>query len=218
MTVHGTGTSGPANPDTEELSPQSSEDAINKLEDQISAPNVASENDAVKKEAAPDADEAKNASSVPQHHRTSCFFEWRLLPQHKISVIHDDPNVQAGQSSSSLSSSQSNNLIKFKCDLCLEEVEGGIGGLKLHQIGLHINPYYLSASDRILAQISSYAVQTDKTEGPWVPNWDTFKVCNLKISVAKFLHLLNIKLVSLQNEFLNSTGTLSINEITKHDS
>ena len=56
-------------------------------------------------------------------------------------------------------------------------ITGGIGGLKLHQIGLHINPYYLSASDRILAQISSYAVQTDKTEGPWVPDWDTFKVC-----------------------------------------
>ena len=53
MTVHGTGTSGPANPDTEELSPQSSEDAINKLEDQNSAPNVGSENeDAAKK--APD--------------------------------------------------------------------------------------------------------------------------------------------------------------------
>ena len=96
MTVHGTGTSGPANPDTEELSPQSSEDAINKLEDQNNTPNVASENDAVKKEAAPDADDAENASSEPQHHhRTSCFFEWRLLPQHKISVIRDDPNVQA---------------------------------------------------------------------------------------------------------------------------
>ena len=187
MTVHGTGTSGPANPDTEELSPQSSEDAINKLEDQNSTPNVASENDAVKKEAAPDAGDAENASSKPQHHRTSCFFEWRLLPQHKSSVIRDDPNVQAGQSSST--SSQPNNLIKFKCDLCLEEVEGGIGGLKLHQIGLHINPYYLSASDRILAQISSYAVQTDKTEGPWVPNWDTFKVRNFKISVANFFIL-----------------------------
>ena len=68
-------------------------------------------------------------------------------------------------------------MTKFKCDLCYDEVlEGGIAGLKLHQIGLHINPYYLSASDRILAQISSYAVQTDKTEGPWVPDWDTFKV------------------------------------------
>ena len=58
----------------------------------------------------------------------------------------------------------------------LEKVDGGIPGLKLHQIGLHINPYYLSASDRILAQISSYAVHTDKTEGPWIPDWDTFKV------------------------------------------
>ena len=47
--------------------------------------------------------------------------------------------------------------------------------LKLHQIGLHLNPYYLSASDRILAQISSYVVQTEKTED-WVPDWDTFKV------------------------------------------
>ena len=182
MTVHGTGTSGPANPDPEELSPQSSEDAINKLEAQnsVTTPNdVTSENVDVKQEAALDAEaHDENASSEPQQQRTSCFFEWRLLPQHKISVINDDPNVQAGQSSSS---SQPNNLIKFKCDLCPEEVEGGIGALKLHQIGLHINPYYLSASDRILAQISSYAVQTDKTEGPWVPNWDTFKVLTYTI-------------------------------------
>ena len=85
---------------------------------------------------------------------SSCFFEWSLLPQHRLNGSTD----------------------LLRCDLCGQEVSGGEVSLKLHQIGLHINPYYLSASDRILAQISSYVVQTDKTEGPWVPDWDTFKV------------------------------------------
>ena len=65
---------------------------------------------------------------------------------------------------------------KFLCELCEKEIQGPEILLKLHQIGLHLNPYYLSASDRILAQISSYAVHTEKTEVPWVPDWDTFKV------------------------------------------
>lgn len=92
--------------------------------------------------------------------KSSCFFEWELLSQHR----------------------QGDKLV---CHLCHEEFQEEVK-LKLHQIGLHVNPYYLSASDRILAQISSYAVQTDKTEGPWVPDWDTFKVIFLKISKKWF--------------------------------
>jgi hypothetical protein len=85
--------------------------------------------------------------------RTSCFFEWALLPHHQIES-------------------------RMVCDLCKEDIKGEELDLKLHQISRHINPYYLSASDRILAQISSYAVQTDKTDGPWIPDWDNFKVIN----------------------------------------
>ena len=96
----------------------------------------------------------ENGIDSSEVQRSSCFFEWILLPQHTV---------------------EGSGL--FKCDLCLAEVEGGVAALKLHQIGIHINPYYLSASDRIIAQISSYVVQTDKTEGPWIPDWDTFKVC-----------------------------------------
>ena len=94
--------------------------------------------------------------SVKPVRGTSCFFEWELLPQHRVEVDGNDT--------------------KFLCDLCHDEIQGTEVNLKLHQIGLHLNPYYLSASDRILAQISSYAVQTGKTETPWVPDWDTFKV------------------------------------------
>ena len=100
--------------------------------------------------------EEERADRPASARSSSCFFEWSLLPQHRLNGSTD----------------------LFRCDLCLQEVSGGEVSLKLHQIGLHINPYYLSASDRILAQISSYVVQTDKTEGPWVPDWDTFKVRN----------------------------------------
>ena len=75
---------------------------------------------------------------------------------------------------------------KFLCDLCHDEIQGSEVNLKLHQIGLHLNPYYLSASDRILAQISSYAVQTGKTETPWVPDWDTFKVISELLFLKSF--------------------------------
>ena len=102
-------------------------------------------------ERSPDTHEAESANSPLRS--SSCFFEWALLPQHRLNGSTD----------------------LFRCDLCMQEVTGGEVSLKLHQLGLHINPYYLSASDRILAQISSYVVQTDKTEGPWVPDWDTFK-------------------------------------------
>lgn len=118
----------------------------------------------------PSADAVANATAeelaANQEHeevscRSSCFFEWCLRPHHQIEGVED----------------------KFVCDLCREEIKGGELEFKLHQIGLHVNPYYLSASDRILAQISSYAVQTDKTESPWVPDWDTFKVRNPLIFV-----------------------------------
>ena len=102
-------------------------------------------------ERSPDTHETESANSPLRS--SSCFFEWALLPQHRLNGSTD----------------------LFRCDLCMQEVTGGEVSLKLHQLGLHINPYYLSASDRILAQISSYVVQTDKTEGPWVPDWDTFK-------------------------------------------
>ena len=45
------------------------------------------------------------------HHiqRTSCFFEWRLLPQHKIEDGESqEDNVQ-----------KNSTFCKFKCDLCL---------------------------------------------------------------------------------------------------
>lgn len=96
------------------------------------------------------ASETESNSSTSE--KSSCFFQWQLL-------------ASARQEED-----------KFHCHLCQEVIEGSEIKLKLHQIGLHVNPYYLSASDRILAQISSYAVQTDKTEDPWVPDWDTFKV------------------------------------------
>ena len=99
-------------------------------------------------------EEEATGTATSKDSRRSCFFEWEILPQHRIEGLSE----------------------RFLCDLCNAEVDGNELNLKLHQIGLHINPYYLSASDRILAQISSYAVQTDKTEGPWVPDWDTFKV------------------------------------------
>ena len=98
-------------------------------------------------------EETEKTNSVKPGRGTSCFFEWELLPQHRVEG-HDS---------------------KFFCDLCQDEIQGSEVKLKLHQIGLHLNPYYLSASDRILAQISSYVVQTEKTED-WVPDWDTFKV------------------------------------------
>lgn len=95
------------------------------------------------------------SNSSTSDEKSSCFFQWQLLPQHRLESNQDD---------------------KFHCHLCSEIIQGSEMKLKLHQIGLHVNPYYLSASDRILAQISSYAVQTDKTEDPWVPDWETFKV------------------------------------------
>ena len=95
-----------------------------------------------------------STTSTPTSEKSSCFFEWSLQPKHRLK----------------------GSLDKYQCDLCHEEIVGEAAELKLHQIGLHINPFYLSASDRILAQISSYAVQTEKTEGPWIPDWDTFKV------------------------------------------
>ena len=97
----------------------------------------------------------------PHHHEVkSCFFVWTLQSQHK--VTGDDGKIE------------------LICDLCEaasnSKTPFTILDLKLHQIGQHINPYYLSAADRILAQISSYAITPSKTDGPWIPDWENFKV------------------------------------------
>ena len=80
MTVHGinSGNSGPSDPDS-----PSTEDS---QDNPVKGEEVVQENH--------------------NHQRTSCFFEWRLLPQHKI---EEDDNVVEGNST----------LCKFKCDLCL---------------------------------------------------------------------------------------------------
>ena len=55
----------------------------------------------------PDDSSVKEETAVEElaattQERTSCFFEWRLLPQHRIGT----------------------SLTHFKCDLCLDEIEG----------------------------------------------------------------------------------------------
>lgn len=65
---------------------------------------------------------------------------------------------------------------RYVCDLCHMSIEeGGEEALKLHQMQTHINPFYLSASDRISAKIHSYAVKTTGGAANWIPNWDTFQ-------------------------------------------
>ena len=91
----------------------------------------------------------------------SCFFVWTLLPEHR--------------------KVNTNGTIGLTCNLCDGIDIGNILELKLHQIGTHINPYYLSASDRIIAQITSYAIRTEKTDEPWIPDWDNFKVTIIRI-------------------------------------
>ena len=93
MTVHGinSGNSGkPSDPD----SPSTEEDSPDVKEIEIPS-------------------NQENSSNHQQLQRTSCFFEWRLLPQHKIekdgeSSKNEDNNVE-----------ENSTFCKFKCDLCL---------------------------------------------------------------------------------------------------
>ena len=95
MTVHGinSGNSGkPSDPD----SPSTEEDSPDVKEIEIPS-------------------NQENSSNHQQlQQRTSCFFEWRLLPQHKIekdgelSQNNEDNNVE-----------ENSTFCKFKCDLCL---------------------------------------------------------------------------------------------------
>jgi len=90
---------------------------------------------------------------------TSCFFEWELLPQHQLE----------GQDT------------KFLCDLCKDEIQGSEVKLKLHQIGLHLNPYYLSASDRILA-VSEKAANSNSANQAQTATTNTTSSSSLSIS------------------------------------
>ena len=82
MTVHGinSGNSGPSDPD----SPSAEDSSDNPVKGEVVQENH-------------------------QHQRTSCFFEWRFLPQHKIEDGESqEDNVE-----------KNSTFCKFKCDLCL---------------------------------------------------------------------------------------------------